>query len=291
MIWKDEGIESTVVVHETPTRDRILTVNGNHQASTDGTTTYVHRRIGHLPMALHPNAQTALVIGLGGGATAGAVSLHGSDVDIVELAGSVVRGARFFESINYAVLDRPNAHLRVDDGRNFLMLTPKRYDVITADVIHPIFAGSGNLYSVEYFRLLRRVLNRGGMAVQWVAGTEQEYKIIARTFLSVFPYTTVWGGGSLLVGMTEPLRLSRRDFDWKLHDVRRAQGLHDLNIDSFDALLAAFDAGPEELAAFAGPGPLLTDDRPSVEYFLSLPRDRDVDTTTLKGSVRRFVVD
>jgi spermidine synthase len=129
------------------------------------------------------------------------------------------------------------------------------------------------------------------MAVQWVAGTEQEYKIIARTFLSVFPHTTVWGGGSLLVGMTEPLRLSRRDFEWKLRDRRRAQGLHDLNIDSFDALLAAFDAGPEELAAFAGPGPLLTDDRPSVEYFLSLPRDRDVDTTTLKGSVRRFVVD
>jgi hypothetical protein len=36
---------------------------------------------------------------------------------------------------------------------------------------------------------------------------------------------------------------------------------------------------------------VLTDDRPSVEYFLSLPRDRDVDTTALKGRVRRFVVD
>jgi spermidine synthase len=158
IVWKDEGIESTAVVHESPGRDLILTVNGNHQASTDGSTTYVHRRIGHLPMALHPNPRTALVIGLGGGATAGAVSLHGGEVDIVELAGSVVRGARFFDSINYGVLARPNAHLRVDDGRNFLMLTPKRYDVITADVIHPIFAGSGNLYSVEYFRLLRRVL-------------------------------------------------------------------------------------------------------------------------------------
>jgi spermidine synthase len=242
-------------------------------------------------MALHPNPRTALVIGLGGGATAGAVSLHGGEVDIVELAGSVVRGARFFDSINYGVLARPNAHLRVDDGRNFLMLTPKRYDVITADVIHPIFAGSGNLYSVEYFRLLRRVLNPGGMAVQWVAGTDAEYKIIARTFLSVFPQTTVWGGGSLLVGMMEPLRLSRRDFEWKLQAAGRAQGLRDLGVESFDRLLAAFDAGPDELAAFVGPGPVLTDDRPSVEYFLSLPRDRDVDTTALKGHVRRFVVD
>jgi spermidine synthase len=291
IVWKEEGIESTVVVHASPGGDRILTVNGNHQASTDGSTTYVHRRIGHLPMALHPNPHTALVIGLGGGATAGAVSVHGADVDIVELAGSVVRGARFFDTINYGVLGRPNAHLRVDDGRNFLMLTPKRYDVITADVIHPIFAGSGNLYSVEYFRLLRRVLNPGGMAVQWLAGTEEEYKIIARTFLSVFPQTTVWGGGSLLVGMTQPLRLSRADFAWKLHDAARAQGLHDLGIESFDQLLAAFDAGPDELAAFVGAGPLLTDDRPSVEYFLSLPRNRDVDTSALKGNVRRYVVD
>src|SRR5438093_13598052 len=97
-----------------------------------------------------------------------------------------------------------------------MMLTPKPSDVITADVIHPIFAGSGNLYSVEYFRLLRRVLNPGGMAAQWIAGTDAEYKIIARTFLSVFPQATVWGGGSLLVGMTEPMRLSRRDFAWHL---------------------------------------------------------------------------
>jgi spermidine synthase len=291
IIWKEEGIEATAVVHQSPDGHLILTVNGNHQASTDESTTYVHRRIGHLPMALHPNPHTALVIGLGGGATAGAVSLHGSDVDIVELAGSVARGARFFGSINYGVLGRANAHLRVDDGRNFLMLTRKRYDVITADVIHPIFAGSGNLYSVEYFRLLRRVLNRGGMAVQWVAGTEAEYKIIARTFLSVFPYTTVWGGGSLLVGMTEPLRLSRADFNLKLRDPSRAQGLHDLGTDTFARLLGAFNAGPDELAAFVGPGPLLTDDRPSVEYFLSLPRDRDIDTSSLKGDVRKFVVE
>jgi hypothetical protein len=68
------------------------------------------------------------------------------------------------------------------------------------------------------------------------------------------------------------------------------QGLHDLNVESFDALLAAFTAGPEELAAFVGPGDLLTDDRPQVEYFLSLPRDHDVDLSSLKGDVKRFVV-
>lgn len=76
VLWREEGVEATVVVHENSTGVRSMTVNGNHQASTDGTTTYIHRRIGHLPMALHPAPRTALVIGLGGGATGGAVSIH-----------------------------------------------------------------------------------------------------------------------------------------------------------------------------------------------------------------------
>lgn len=289
IVWKDESVTATAVVHQIAGA-RSLTVNGNHEASTGGAMTFVHHRIGHLGMAVHPLARTALVVGLGGGATAGALSRHGgADVDIVELSESVVRAAPFFATINEGVLSRPNVHLRLDDGRNYLMLTRRRYDVVTADVIHPIFAGSGNLYSVEYFRLMRDVLNPGGLVVQWVAGTEAEYKAIARTFLSVFPETTVWGDGSLLVGSMEPLRLRRSDFEAKLKLPGRADGLREMGAATFEALLASFVAGPRELAAFVGDGPLLTDDRPLTEYFLSLPRDRDIDTSQLKGDVQRYI--
>ena len=123
-----------------------------------------------------------------------------------------------------------------------MMLTPRRYDVITADVIIPIFAGSGNLYSVEYFQLMRRVLKPHGIVLQWVAGTEAEYKTIARTFLAVFPETTVWADGSLLVGSVQPLQLRRSDFERKLQTADRAQGLRDLGVSSFDALLKMFVA-------------------------------------------------
>jgi spermidine synthase len=290
IVWREEGVEATVVVHESPSHDLSMTVNGNHQAGTDAGTAYIHRRIGHLPMAIHPDPRTALVIGLGGGATAGAVSVHGASVDVVELAAPVVRAARLFAGINYGVLDRPNVRIRVDDGRNYLMLTAKRYDVVTADVIHPIYAGSGNLYSVEYFRLIRNVLNPGGMVLQWTAGTDAEYKIIARTFLSVFPQTTVWADGTLLVGMVEPLALRRENFERKLRTAGGAEGLHDLNVESWERLLAAYVAGPDELRAFVGNGPILTDDKPLVEYFLSLPRDRDVDTSPMRGDVHRYVV-
>lgn len=292
VIWKEEGVETTVVVHRRGD-ELSLTVNGNHEASTGGSMTFVHRRIGHLPMVVHPAPRTALVIGLGGGATAGAVSIHDDvQVDIVELSGAVVRGAKFFEQINYGVHKRPNVTFRVDDGRNYLMLASRRYDVITADIIIPIFAGSGNLYSQEYFRLMRRALNPGGIAMQWVNGTEAEFKVIARTFQSVFPHTTAWAGGDLLIGSVEPLRISRSAFAAKQRRPGHAQGLRDLGINSFEELLAAFTAGPEELKAFVGEGPLLSDDRPLTEYFFSLPRNVEMDFSRIqRGNVLAYVVE
>lgn len=84
-------------------------------------------------------------------------------------------------------------------------------------------------------------------------GTEAEYKTIMRTFLSVFPEATLWGGGSLMIGSKKPLAL--------------------------------YLAGPDEMRAFVGDGPVLTDDLPLVEYFLSLPRDRGIDIRGLRGDV------
>jgi hypothetical protein len=62
--------------------------------------------------------------------------------------------------------------------------------------------------------------------------------------------------------------------------------LRESGFDSFEKLLANYVAGPDEMRAFVGPGPVLTDDLPLVEYFLSLPRDREVDIRGLRGDVR-----
>ena len=86
--------------------------------------------------------------------------------------------------------------LKVDDGRNFLMMSRKKYDVITADIILPRHAGAGALYSREYYELVRDHLAEGGVTMQWNGGdSETEYKLLMRTFMSVFPYTTLGGDG------------------------------------------------------------------------------------------------
>ena len=117
----------------------------------------------------------------------------------------------------------------------------------------PIFAGAGNLYSREYFQLMRRVLKPGGLVLQWVAGTEAEYKTIARTFLSVFPETTAWAGGSLLVGSIEPLRLRRQRLRVEAGIPGRAQGLQDLGIETLRGCSRRSRPAPTRLRAFVGP--------------------------------------
>ena len=90
--------------------------------------------------------------------------------------------------MNGDVLRRPNVRLHVDDGRNVLLLTPERYDAVTADIIQPHHAGAGSLYSAEYFRLAQKVLGEGGIMVQWISlRSEQHYELILRTFLSRVP--------------------------------------------------------------------------------------------------------
>jgi spermidine synthase len=167
--------------------------------------------IGHLPMVLHPAPARALVIGLGGGATSGAVSRYaGVRVQIVELNAGVREAVGHFAHVNYDVLDQPNVRLCIDDGRNFLRLTGDRFDVVTADIIQPFHPGAGNLYSREYFTLIRAVLNARGLVMQWIGHRpESQYKLIMRTFLEVFPQSTLWVGGTLMVGGLEPVQLSR----------------------------------------------------------------------------------
>jgi spermidine synthase len=293
LMFLDEGRQTTVAVYRQPGGANVLYLDGLHQANDTYPMVTLHRQIGLLPVAIHPAPRRGLVIGLGGGVTAGAVSLtDGLTLDIVELSDSVVRGAALFKHVNEDVIQRPNVHLRIDDGRNFLTTTDRRYDVITADIIQPVHAGAGNLYSVEYFRLARKALAPHGVMMQWVGiRPASEYKLIVRTFLTAFPHATAWVNGSLLVGTTEPLQLDAAAFAGKLAQPSTRSALALVDITSFDSLLALYTAGPESVRALIGPGLILTDDRPLVEYHRSLPaNERDIDVSHLRDDVRRWVV-
>jgi spermidine synthase len=291
-LFVEEGLQTTVAVFARRSGGRVLYLDSLHQADDTAEMTDIHRQIGLLPAAIHPAPRRALVVGLGGGVTPGVLSLvDGLAIDIVELSESAVRGAEQFRHVNEDVLTQPNVRLRVDDGRNYLLTTAERYDIITADTIQPIYAGAGYLYSAEYFRLARRALAPGGVMLQWVGiRPVNQYELIVRTFLEVFPHATAWVDGTLLVGAAEPLTLDPAAFTARLQQDGTRAAFARAGLVDFDALLALYTAGPEQLRAFVGPGPTLTDDRPLVEYHRSLRGGgQDVDTSGLRGDPARLI--
>jgi spermidine synthase len=289
--WRDDGVQTAVSVHASQFR-RSLYLDGLHQANDTPDMVRLHRVIGHLPMVLHPSPVDALVVGLGGGATAGAVSQHpGVNVQIVELSEGVRRAAGFFAHISYDVLNQPNVRLRVDDGRNFLLLSGERFDVITADIVQPSHAGAGNLYSREYFSLVRQALKSGGLAMQWIGQRpETQYKLIMRTFLSVFPNATLWYDAGLMIGSVEPLQIHADILAVKRSNPQTAAALDSIGLRDLETLASWYTAGPDEMRRFVGDGPVLTDDRPMVEYNRALPADDpSVNISGLRGDVSRVI--
>ena len=110
--------------------------------------------------------------------------------------------------------------------------------------------------------------------VQWAPQeSDRDYRMILRSFQSVFPHTTAWASGSILIGSNEPLLLDRPALERKLADPAWRPVLQHAGVTSWDGLAALFTGGSEQIRQVAAGAPLLTDDRPRLEYYRTLPPD------------------
>lgn len=268
--WYREGLENTVSMALGPEGEQRMYTNSRNQTNDKPDLVRYQRVMGFLATVLSPaEQQRVLVVGIGGGATPGAIAQFSSArLDLVELSEAVVAAAPFFNVASNNVLQKPNVKLTIDDGRNWLLRNRQPYDIITADIVPPYDAGSNNLYSVEYFKLAARALAPDGLMVQWVS-PENAYahQLVIRTFLQAFPNATLWLGGDLLIGSPNGLRVDPAAVARRLADPGARAGLAEVGFLKPQDVLFQFRADAAELRAYVGEGPILTDDRPLLEYF------------------------
>ncbi len=205
-LYLAEGATSSVAVTEGVGGTRQFHIAGKVEASNLDVDMRLERMLGHVPALVHPNPRSILIVGVGAGITAGALSIHPEVERIVvcEIEPMVPASARrYFGEENHHVFDDPRVELIFDDARHFLQTTLETFDIITSDPIHPWVRGAATLYSLEYLQLARAHLNPGGVVTQWIPLYETDARSVKSaiaTFAQVFPDTTLWNPDMLEEG-------------------------------------------------------------------------------------------
>lgn len=274
LIYYHEGVTDTSGVWEHVSGgDRIVTY-GDMRGTAGTNTNRLNRTQGHVAHLLHPRPTRSLQIGFGVGNTLAAAARHPEveQLDCVELSPHVRETAPFFWT-NEQVLANPKVRLIVDDGRNYLLRTRTRYDVITLEPPDIFTADVVNLYTEEFYRLAAAALAPDGLVCQWIASGEmgeRELRMLVRAFLNVFPETTLWREGFmgplLLIGTQRPLRIDQAALGRRMQHPALRDDLAAIRMHGPNRMLGLFIAGPEGTRRWVGDVPSVTDDRTYVDF-------------------------
>ncbi|MGA1791823.1 MAG: fused MFS/spermidine synthase [bacterium] len=275
ILYHKEGISTTVTVKEDAVGNRYFFVDGKCDASSL-TDMPNQELLAHIPLLLHPDPLSVLVIGLASGVTLGSAGLYPVEhLDCVEISPEVEEASHYFDHINYNILADPRVELIIEDGRNHLALTDRRYDVILSQPSNPWIAGISDLFTREYFQLCRKRLKPKGVTCVWFNAYHIEHEIfrnIIHTFHSIFPFFTIWessrGTDYLLIGSEEMVTLDYSALLSRLRDEGIAHDLRRIDIKDASELLAHFvmdENGVEDYLKGRGIR-LHTDDNALVEF-------------------------
>ena len=255
-----------------PIYSRLVT-NGFSMTGTSTPAQRYMRYFAYWPMLLHDGPlKRALVVCYGLGVTAGAVLDIPSieTLDVAEISTGVVAASDGAYAAGANPLRDPRVRLHVGDGRFFLQRETTRFDLITGEPPPPRTPGAVNIYTEEYFRLIRDRLADGGMTTYWLPvarpdpGTDVH--TIVRAFCDVFDDCSLWNATpfDLMLAGTRSARgpVSRDTIESAWRQPRLGVRLREVGFEQPEQIGATFLGDAAYLRALTGRTPPLTDDFP-----------------------------
>ena len=256
---------------------KLLRTNSAAVSSTMREAKRYMRLIGVLPVFAAKNPDQALVVCFGTGTTAGATAAvkDVKHVDIVELSPMIIKAGSKFADSNFNVLKNPKVTTYISDGRNFLLNSRKKYDIITFEPPPSTETGVVSLYTEEANRIVHDHLAPGGIVAQWVPlfyESETVWKSEVRSFLKVFAHASLWlsnNDEAVILGSDTPIALQADRIKSQIAaSPELAALLDEVGLNTPESLLSTFVLADDKLRQLIGDAPPVTDDRPYMEFYL-----------------------
>ncbi len=285
LVYLKHGIHFTITAHQNPTGTNLdLASNGTVLAGTTIEWLSCLRTLGHLPMLLHQHPTSVLTFGFKNGEVLKSILLHPvQQVDCADNATEIKEAVAQLTSVGESFAADPRYHLIKIDGREYNAITSQKYDVIINDLVHPAVQNNARFYSRNFFNSCKKNLTTGGIMASGLPITRislEDFRIIVRTFQSVFPNTSLWyvnnsvAPYAVLIGRTGgDFQLNFRQLDERLKDQLLPANLNRIGLDNIYEILDCFVMGPKVLAQLSKEVQVNTDNFPHLEF--STPRTTD----------------
>ena len=291
LLFYEEGLTATISVLYDG-QDVLLINNGKIDASNHADTP-TQLLLAHFPLLLHPEPRDVCVIGMGSGMTAGsALQYPIRSLVLLELESGVLRASRYFEDVNNRPLSDSRTEAVTADGRNYLTMTDRHFDVIISEPPNPWITGVSNLFTREFFEAARKRLRPKGILGQWLelyTLPPDDLRAILASFTSVFPhvqiFSTIEESDLVVLGSDAPLPLDLPALQRRMSRPEVARDLARVDIHEVADLISYFKIGEKEIRALVAGSTLNTDDNMRIEF--SAPRYLPIDT----GSLNRELLD
>lgn len=274
IIFYKEGQSNVAVIRRGG--ELLLRINGKTDASNTLGDTEAQILIGALPMLLHPEPKDVLAIGLGSGITLGAITQfeEARNIEAVEIDPSVVEAAGYFKEYNHDAASDPRVKIILADGRNYLRLTDKKYDVISSEPSNLWVSGNAYLFTKEFYELAKSRLKGNGIILQWLhlysldlAGVQSVLKTFSSVFPNAYLFETISGGDLLIVGQMRPEPILNFDLlEKKFGDQKIRQELERIYIFSPYDFVPYLIADARGIADLSDGAEINSDDRPFLEF-------------------------
>jgi predicted membrane-bound spermidine synthase/tetratricopeptide (TPR) repeat protein len=209
----------------------------------------------------------------------------------LDYRGAIDRLSRNARNSRHAgVLEDPRVHVIPTDGRNYILATPEQYDVITAEPSNPWIAGIANLYTREFYQVIKSKIKDDGIFAQWFHNysmSPDDFRMVFRTFAEAFPHVSLWSmkeSDFLLIGSKK-----EQVFDYaavkKIYDDNKTlqSDLEYLGLSDVYAVQGFYRMDRDGFLAFSKGAAINTDDGAQLEF--SAPKNLRRATTELNRRI------
>ncbi|TDJ09412.1 MAG: hypothetical protein E2O68_00425 [Deltaproteobacteria bacterium] len=221
-----------------------------------------------LPYALAEDPKSAFIVGYGGGYSADFLTSTDLElVHVVELEEGIMEAADFVHKGNNPILKRKNLKLEIEDAR-FVLATGKTgpYDIIISQPSHSWLTGVANLFTQEYFEIVKGNLTEKGVFSQWLNlynMNQEVLKSILKTFYTVFPhggiFTNLGDEEVILIGTKKDIKYSLERLTVLSQNKKIKDQMAQIPFKSPYHLLAHFSIGREDILKLTHKATLNTD--------------------------------